>query len=135
MSNLGLGVMIRMLGSNAKSVEAYSNALNKTIREVKLDGDVLSFDFTDDTHLYVQDEGQSCCEHRYLNDDGCDFPYYSGAVFLGIDLGENEDITSGDEESHQQQFINVRTDRGVFSLSAHVDHNGYYGGFSIECSA
>jgi len=134
MEQLGLGVMIRHLAGNEKSVEAYTAALNKTISEVKLDNDVLKFTFTDGSRLLVQDEGQSCCEHRYLNDDGCDFPYYSGAVFLGMEEGAYEDITSGNEESHQVQFLDVRTDRGVFTLSAHVDHNGYYGGFSIECS-
>jgi hypothetical protein len=127
--------MIRYLAGNAASVAAYQAALGKTIKEVKLDADVLKFEFEDGTHLSVQDNGQSCCEHRYINDDGCDFPYYSGAIFHGIDLSEIDDVTNADEESHQAQFLNVRTDKGVFTLSAHVEHNGYYGGFSIECSA
>jgi hypothetical protein len=36
---------------------------------------------------------------------------------------------------HEVQFFEIQTDRGVFTLSSHNEHNGYYGGFFLKVDA
>jgi hypothetical protein len=128
-SNLGMGVMIGRLGGNTESVAAYQSSLGKTIRRARLDGDLLCLDFTDGTGLRLHDEGQSCCESRYMRTDD-DLNYYEGASLLEVEIADAPSINDGGEE-HDVQFLNVKTSKGVFTMSNHVEHNGYYGGFAI----
>ena len=132
-SRLGLGAMIHMLGGNEESVAAYRASIGKTIERVSLDGD-LRIQFADGSVLMVSDEGQSCCEHRYMtSDDQPTFPYYVGAKLLGIEVRDGPERSDDCGEVHETQFLDVTTDRGLFQCCTHNEHNGYYGGFSIEC--
>lgn len=108
-------------------------ALGKTISAIKLDtiqhSDALCLTFTDNHHITIEDDGQSCCEHRYMSTDD-DLDYYVGAQLLGMDVKDGPDI--GDEyDYHEQQFLEITTSKGVFTLVTHNEHNGYYGGFNI----
>ena len=130
MGQLGLGVMIKMLSGNAQSVEAFSGAIGKTITALTLGEDeALHFVFEDGTKLMLFDDGQSCCESRYMRtDDKLD--EYVGAKLLGAEIKEAPGIPMEYEE-HDVEFLEVQTDKGVFTMSSHNEHNGYYGGFSI----
>lgn len=131
MSNPGFGVMIGMLGGNEETVKAYHDAMGKTISSIELDaeGGWIRFGFTDGTTLTAADEGQSCCEIRYMRTDD-DLPHYVGAKLTGLELKEapNEPDEYGE---HEVQFLEVQTDKGVFTMASHNEHNGYYGGFWI----
>ena len=35
------------------------------------------------------------------------------------------------DEIHEIQFLDVKTSKGVFQISNHNVHNGYYGGFWV----
>ncbi len=101
------------------------------IKTVYLDGDwSLLFDLEDGRTLEFRDNGQSCCEHRYMHCDD-DLPSFVGAEILGADLGEPENLPSTGEE-HEMQFLRVMTSRGAIVVSNHNEHNGYYGGFNLE---
>lgn len=133
MSQLGLGVMINMLGGNRESAEAASASMGKQIYSVEMGDDVLHLRFVDGTGLDVSDEGQSCCEHRYMTKDGSDdLSYYVGAELLSLEVRDAPDIEGC--EAHECQFLDVKTSKGVFTLTSHNEHNGYYGGFSVRCS-
>lgn len=131
MSNPGMGVMIGMLGGNAETVAAYNESIGKTIKTVALDeeGGFVRLDFDDGTSLTVADEGQSCCEHRYMRTDD-DLQFFSGTKLTGLEIKDapNEQDEYGD---HEVQFLEVQTDKGVFTMASHNEHNGYYGGFWI----
>ena len=131
MSNPGMGVMIGMLGGNADTVAAYNESMGKTISGLALDegGGFITIDFNDGTNLRVADDGQSCCENRYMRTDD-DMQHFVGAKLTGIEIKEapNEPDEYGD---HEVQFLEVQTDRGVFTMASHNEHNGYYGGFWI----
>lgn len=132
----GFGVLVnRLFGYSDEARLAYSTSVGKTIASVELADDKLAFSFTDGTTLKLYDDGQSCCESRYMQTDD-DLPYYVGATFNGIELRDAPDVTSDEPyaEEHQVQFLVVLTDRGTFSMASHVVHNGYYGGFSITAS-
>jgi hypothetical protein len=131
MSNLGMGVMIGMLRGNEDTVAAYNESMGKTISGLTLDeeGGFIIIDFNDGTNLRVADDGQSCCENRYMRTDD-DMQHFVGAKLTGLEIKEapNEPDEYGE---HEVQFLEVQTDRGVFTLASHNEHNGYYGGFWI----
>lgn len=131
---LGFGVMINALGGNRETVEAVQAAMGKTITALSLTDDQLRFEFEDGSRLRLQDSGQSCCEHRYMQTDD-DLPYYIGAKFVGADVRDGGSTESEYGDTHEIQFLVVTTDRGTFSMASHNQHNGYYGGFWITASA
>lgn len=113
-----------------KSAEVISNYFNKVIDSVDLVSDKLQFKFNDGTTLAIFDGGQSCCENRYMSTDD-DLQWYTGALFVGWDLGEFKDEGKGYEQ-HEIQFLNIRTSKKVIVCQTHNEHNGYYGGFWIS---
>lgn len=134
--SLGMGVMLGMLGGNAESVEVFKNSIGKKISSVELTDDALKFLFEDNTTLKLSDEGQSCCETRYMTSDD-ELSYYSGAEFLGAEVSEVDNKESDDEwgGAHEVAFLRVQTSKGVIVAETHNEHNGYYGGFWIVASA
>ena len=130
---LGFGVMINALGGNRETVEAVQAAMGKTITALSLTDDQLRFEFEDGSRLRLQDSGQSCCEHRYMQTDD-DLPYYIGAKFVGAEVRDGGSTESEYGDTHEIQFLVVTTDRGTFSMASHNEHNGYYGGFWITAS-
>lgn len=134
MSTFEVDEMIQMLGGNRKSVEAFSGCLGKTIAALKLsDDDALHFVFTDGSKLKISDEGQSCCENRYMSTDD-DLSEFIGAKLLGAAIKDAPDVDDYEWGLHEVQFLEVKTDRGVFTMASHNEHNGYYGGFSVRCA-
>jgi len=130
-----MGVMLGMLGGNADSVTAFTGAVGKTISALRLgdDDDALHFEFDDGTKMKLSDEGQSCCELRYMRTDD-NLADFVGAKLLGAELKEAPGIET-EGEYHEVQFLEVQTDRGVFTMASHNEHNGYYGGFWVVAAA
>jgi hypothetical protein len=128
---IGIGVMIQTLGGNKETVSAVQSALNKTIEKTWLDEEEnkLYFRFSDGTGLCLFDDGQSCCEERYMRTDD-DLREFAGAKLLDFEL---KDAPNQEDEwgEHEIQFLDVVTDKGVFQIANHNEHNGYYGGFWI----
>lgn len=134
MGHLGMGVMISMLGGNAKSVEAFTGAMGKTIAALTLgEDDALHFVFDDGSKVKLFDDGQSCCESRYMRTDDT-LADYVGAKLLGATLKEAPSMPDKYGE-HEVEFLEVQTDKGIFTMASHNEHNGYYGGFSIRAAA
>lgn len=129
MSQLGIGAMIGYLGGNEETVKAIQSSVNKKMKRVFLEDDVLIFHMDDGSILRLFDDGQSCCESRYMKtDDNLD--EYSGSVLLGFELKNGPDIET-EYDVHDVQFLDVKTDKGTFQMASHNEHNGYYGGFWI----
>jgi len=74
---------------------------------------------------------KSCCESRYFVVED-DTSYYAGAKLVGISIGNHTDVEG--DYNHEISFLDIRTDKGVLSVCAHNEHNGYYGGFGINVS-
>jgi hypothetical protein len=126
----GMGVMIGMLGGNEKTVKTMQTAVGKTISRAWLgDDDALHLKFYDGSGIRFVDDGQSCCESRYMRTDD-DLTEFSGAVFQGAEIKEAAPIHDGYGE-HEVQFLEVKTSKGCFTMASHNEHNGYYGGFWI----
>lgn len=132
MSHPGIGVMLSYLGGNESSVNAFKGALNKEIAALELKDEELLFTFSDGSKIKLFDDGQSCCEHRYMTTDD-DLPYYVGSVLMDADIADAPSIEDEYGE-HEVQFLKVKTSKGVFTIESHNEHNGYYGGFSIRAA-
>ena len=115
-----------------------ADMIGKTITALLLDDehDTLCFVFEDGEKMRVSDEGHQCCETRYMRTDDA-LGDYLGAKFMGMVIKDapnqpEEPDQYGDYGEHEVQFLEVRTDRGVFTMASHNEHNGYYGGFCIK---
>ena len=123
--------MINMLGGNKDTVNSLKKCIGQIITDLAWSENSLVISFDNGT-LTVWDNGQSCCEHRYMIIDD-DLKPFIGAKFLGIEAkaGPSDDKEDGDV--HEIQFLDVKTNKGVFQAATHNEHNGYYGGFSPSC--
>lgn len=139
MNNLGVGVIFNMAFGNKDTVDAIQGAIGKTISAVKVDPDmnngdgILCFTFTDGTGLHIFDNGRSCCEARYMGTDDC-LDEYIGARLLGFEVRDAPAVSEHGNE-HEIQFLAVTTDKGMFTMDNHNEHNGYYGGFCMCAKA
>jgi len=130
--HLGLGVMINALLGNDDSSKICSAAIGKIITELSIHENALWFTFSDGSKINFYDDGQSCCEHRYMHTDD-DLKYYIGATLLGAAIkdGPTESDEWGDPK--ESEFLIIKTSEGEFTVVNYNEHNGYYGGFSICC--
>lgn len=132
MGNLGIGVMIKMLSGNKESVDAFTSVIGKKIVSLSLgDDDALHFEFADGSKIKIFDDGQTCCESRYMRTDD-DLGFFIGSELLGAEIKDGPSIDDGFDEVHDVRFLEVQTSNGVFTMSSHNEHNGYYGGFAIR---
>ena len=130
---LGLGVIIHSLGLNEDTVNAVTSSLGKVIDAVYLSDNRLVFQFGDNTKLIMYDNGQSCCETRYMRTDD-DLTEYYGATLLDFELKSAPNMAD-EYGDHEVQFLDVKTSKGIFQMANHNEHNGYYGGFYIVANS
>lgn len=86
--------------------------------------------FTDGTALKVEDNGQGCCERRFLTCDD-DLANAANAVFIGLQLNRVDDGPGERDAAHDVGFLEVLTSHGSFTVCTHNEHNGCYAGFSV----
>ena len=129
----GVGVMISNLTGNKESVEAVTEASGKEIAALDIDEKRLLFTFADGTAMKLYDDGQSCCERRYMHTDD-QLEDFVGAQFREAEVrnGPTESIEYGDPK--ESQFLVVTTSVGQFTVVNYNEHNGYYGGFAIRAA-
>jgi hypothetical protein len=134
---MGVKVMFDQMFGVDMGQEVWRAALGKKIEAIKLVDDdrkpsELQIHFADGTGIAVFDDGQSCCEYRHTSTDD-DLTYFVGATLMGAEITDGGPRTElSDERVHDEQFLKIATDRGVFTLVNHDEHSGYYGGFSIK---
>jgi hypothetical protein len=127
-----MGVMLGMLGGNKESVEAFMGSLNKIITALTLEDDALHFTFEDGSRMKLYDDGQSCCESRYMRTDD-KLADFVGAKLLGAEVKEAPAMPC-EYGDHEVAFLDVNTDKGTFQMATHNEHNGYYGGFLVRAA-
>lgn len=134
---LGLGAMINILAGDypvrRSSLEVYNASLGKTISSLKLDknDEALHFKFTDGSGLKLWDDGQDCCELRYMTTDD-DLEAFVGSELTGIELRNAPTTEDEYGQPHEIMFLLVNTSKGTFTMETYNEHNGYYGGFCIN---
>lgn len=141
MSNLGFSVILHMLAGNPSQTTDPDELKGEAIKDIKLVDDILHLEFSPSGRKFeIADNGQSCCESRYMRTDD-NLQDYIGATFLGHELRDidipkdspDEYTENAGGDCHEILFFVFKTDRGNITFSIHNEHNGYYGGFSLFC--
>jgi len=128
---LGVGVILSDLVGNKESVEAYTESLGKEITVLNITEDRLLFHFTDDSAIKFFDDGQSCCEHRYMHTDD-ELQDFVGSLFQGAEIRDGPEEGSEWDGVKESQFLVITTSMGLFTVVNYNEHNGYYGGFALR---
>jgi hypothetical protein len=132
MSNLGIGVMLHMLTDHSESANAFQESIGKTIKGLWLVDNELRFDFEDGSRIKLFDDGQSCCEYRYMHTDDT-LSDFIGAKLMDADVRDGGSIEGEYDCYKESQFLIVTTSLGQFTVVNYNEHNGYYGGFALLC--
>jgi len=105
---IGIGAILGRLSGNKESDELFSSKIGKTIESLKIENDELRFSFVDDSEpIKLFDDGQSCCEHRYMHTDD-DLEYYVGATLQGAEVADGPGGEDEYGEEKESQFLKVR---------------------------
>jgi hypothetical protein len=114
-----------------KADKVLEQFIGEVIKNVWLDEDLneLFLEFDNGNKLELSDQGQSCCETRYMRTDD-NLNDYIGAKFLGLEVKDAPEVED-DYGTHEVQFLEIQTSKGVFTMANHNEHNGYYGGFLL----
>lgn len=132
MTQLGMGVMINMLAGNSETYAAVKASIGETIKSVELKDDQIVIELENGSTLRLWDDGQSCCESRFITTDA-DLPSYKGDKIVDFETRELPSVEK-DYDYHEQQTLLIKTDKGQIDFVTHVQHNGYYGGFYVKAS-
>ena len=134
MSQLGIGAMISALSYDGSSADTFKAAIGKTITDLKIVDDALHISFEDGTGVRLYDDAQSCCESRYMRTDDDLAPYIGGKLVSG-EILDGPTQQEDEWDVHEVQFLKITTSKGIFTVSSHNEHNGYYGGISCRVAA
>ena len=124
--------MIEVCNLDHASIGSFMKVVGKKIMGIELKDDRLTLLFGSHGRLVISDEGQSCCERRYMTTDD-KLEDYVGGNLLNIQT-KPVPIPTLDNDSgevHDIEFVEVSTTKGSFVLVTHNEHNGYYGGFCV----
>lgn len=127
MGQMGIGAMLHQLSGGTKhgAAEYYG----RTICAAQIIDNRLRLTLEGGKEIEIWDNGQSCCENRYMRTDD-DLASLAGHKLTRIEVKDGPDIDDGGE-SHEQVFVEVGTDKGFITIANHNEHNGYYGGFGL----
>jgi hypothetical protein len=114
------------------SNKAMAGVIGETIAQASLSTDVLVLRLESGKRFTLADEGQSCCENRYMTCDD-DLATFAGAQVVSIEQLEGPQGDGGND-CHDTEFVHLRTTKGTIVCQTHNEHNGYYGGFLIKAT-
>lgn len=122
----GLGVNIRSLFGEKADLAPY---LYQVILSVSMTEEHIDLRLSGNKTIRLVDNGQSCCASRYMRTDD-DIQALVGSTLERLEIKDGPDLLDG-IECHEQQFLEIGTNRGFITIANHNEHNGYYGGFSL----
>lgn len=134
MDGVGIGVMLHTIFGDSDTNSAMLQAQGKIIAALSISDKELTIKFNDETGIVLFDDGQSCCEHRYMHTDD-NLPDFIGAQFLGAKIQDGPTETDECGDPKESQFLIVSTSLGEFTVVNYNEHNGYYGGFWIAAKS
>jgi hypothetical protein len=127
----GIGSMLHQIGGG--SPEDPKKYYGKKIICAKFENDSFYLEFEDGSKIRIWDDGQSCCESRYMtcDDDPKDI---IGHTLRDIEIKKTDTNDDNDDWGgcHEIAFLEIQTDKGSIQFATHNEHNGYYGGFGLS---
>lgn len=123
---LGVGAMLHALsGGSERDPEQFEGftITSATMRDEKI---YLKLETT----IAIFDNGQSCCERRYMTTDD-DLQSLVGHELRHI-LPKPGGMIADSGDEHETLFVEIGTNVGSVTIVNHNEHNGYYGGFGLS---
>lgn len=127
--NPGIGTMLFELGGG--SDHSASEYYGKKIKTAVFANDSMTLEFEDGVKIAITDQGQSCCEYRYMTCDN-DLSTLVGKTLTKIEVKYS--WIGGEYSDHEVAFLEIQTNDNVVTFATHNEHNGYYGGFGLNIS-
>lgn len=127
--NQGIGSMIHQLSGG--SPRNASDFYGKEIKEAVFNEDEIFLTFKDGVKVRIWDDGQSCCERRYMTTDD-KIEDLVGKELKSIEVKEADSTEDEYGEPHEIAFLEIKTNDGSVVVETHNEHNGYYGGFGLS---
>src|SRR3990167_4467654 len=98
----------RLFGGTRETADMFKVAQGKTIAAVRLEpdfqyGGALRLDFDDGTAIRLYDEGQTCCETRYMTTDA-DLAAFVGATLTDAEVRDGPETVEGAVD-HETAFL------------------------------
>lgn len=96
----------------------YALAVGKQITSAYKSDNQICINFIDNSKLLIFDDGQSCCEHRYLT---CD-DYLEGMIgefFSSISTTCCDNLDSSEDMYHEVRFVTIYTNRDHYTACTH----------------
>lgn len=125
----GIGSMLHSMGGGSKnSADKY---YGRKIKSAEFTGGSFDIIFEDGTKIEITDEGQSCCENRYMTCDD-DTAQLVGQTLKHIAVKESSGDSESDYGVHEICFLEVQGDQSSVTFATHNEHNGFYGGFGLN---
>ncbi len=115
---------------DGRSKHSSNEYYGKKIVNASINDNRLMLSFEDNIKINIFDDGQSCCENRYMRTDD-DVKTLIGHTLRSIEVKQAESEFLNDYEEHEICFLEITTDDGFITVSNHNEHNGYYGGFGL----
>lgn len=126
---LGMGAMIHLLGGGTQYEGAHF--YGRVVSDATVTDEAVTLMFTDGTAMILTDQGQSCCEHRYITCDD-DPKGMIGGTLTKVEVKTHECTTGEYGDDHEMCFVDIETSKGWITICTHNEHNGYYGGFGLN---
>ena len=109
--------------------------VGKVIADAEMFENQVGITFSDGVRIIIYDDGQSCCETRYMSTDD-DLKTLIGYQLLDIvsKYTANNGCLDDDLGNCQVReicFVEIVTTDGFVTLDNHNEHNGCYSGFSL----
>lgn len=127
MSQPGIGAMLHYFGGGSK--HSASEYYGRTICGAEIIDNRLRLTLDGGKEIEIWDDGQSCCESRYMTCDD-DLKSLLGHKITRIETKAGPN-TDAEYDVHEQVFVEVGTDKNFITIANHNEHNGYYGGFGL----
>ncbi|OWK41997.1 hypothetical protein FRUB_04482 [Fimbriiglobus ruber] len=102
----------------------------KRITSAEFADNRLLIGFEGGVRIAIFDDGQSCCESRYMT-TADDVTWLVGKTLKAIAAKEGPEVEGECGDSHEQVFLEIETPDGSITFANHNEHNGYYGGFGL----
>ena len=129
MTNLGAMTHYLSVGSQREANEYVGLKIVSASLNKEADPEYIEIAFEGGKTIQILDNGQSCCESRYITCED-DFASLVGGSLIDIETKAAPDIEDK-YGVHEQVFVEIKTDKGFVSFTTHNEHNGYYGGFGL----
>jgi hypothetical protein len=118
------------LSIDDRIVGGASAYLGQKIVLAALSEDNLILTLSNGRSIKICDDGQQCCEARYMHTDD-DVQSLVGHTLTRIEAKEVAEADDDIDDAHQVVFLEVGTDNGFITIENHNVHNGCYDGFDL----